>query len=150
MQSNPELDWSANSCIFVLMFFIFRGSTYFCLFIPKYSNSRLTHKSVLFYLDAYRRASHRAYTLMSLPFLVLVNKWLSSTRLLMGPQSRDARGLRAARSLPSRRFCAHLYYLSRDHLVLHGGQKEYKPSICTGLLKLRDQTGYFYFKCSLQ
>lgn len=63
MLSSPELDWSAKSCIFVLMFFILKGSTYFYLCIRKYSSSRLTHKLVLLYPDGYRRASHRAYTL---------------------------------------------------------------------------------------
>lgn len=51
MLSNPELDWSANSYIFALMFFIFRGSTYFYSGIPKYSSSRLMHKTVLLYPD---------------------------------------------------------------------------------------------------
>lgn len=154
MLSSLELDWSANSCIFVLMFFILRGSTYFYLCIPKHSSSRLVHKLVLLYPDGYRRASHRVLILCalstSLPFLVLSNKWFSSTRFLMGLQPREARAARAVCSLSARCFCAHLYFLFWDHPILRGRQKGYKPCICTGLLKLRGQTGYFYYKCSLQ
>lgn len=63
MLNSPELDWSVNSCIFVLMFFILRGNTYFYLCIPKYYSSRVMHKSVLLYPDGYRRGKPQTYTL---------------------------------------------------------------------------------------